>query len=246
MQDQLLAHLIKYREDKEADPMTEQEWLECTEPGQMIKSLGLGTKQRKLRLFAVACCRAIIHLADDRCREALAVAEQFADGLATAKELKTAWRVAHEVFCEFQGVPEDVGNAVSLTCSHEDLEGNVIEVASTAQALAVVGIERSLMKASRILARRRQSRWLRDIFGNPFRPVSIDLSWLTPNVLALVQTTYVERELPSGNLDATRLSVLADALEDDGCTNGDILNHCRQPLPHVRGCWVIDALLANE
>jgi hypothetical protein len=57
---------------------------------------------------------------------------------------------------------------------------------------------------------------------------------------------YQERELPSGHLDVTRLAVLADALEDAGCDNGDILQHCRGDGPHVRGCWVVDLLLGKE
>jgi hypothetical protein len=80
----------------------------------------------------------------------------------------------------------------------------------------------------------------RDIFGNPFRPVAFDISWRTPAVLALVQGLYDERELPSGQLDVGRLAILADALEDAGSTEAAILNHCREPGVHVRGCWVVD------
>jgi hypothetical protein len=43
-----------------------------------------------------------------------------------------------------------------------------------------------------------------------------------------------------------RLPVLADALEEAGCTISDILDHCRGPGPHVRGCWVVDLLLGKE
>lgn len=90
---------------------------------------------------------------------------------------------------------------------------------------------------------------LRDIFGNPFRPVTIDPVWRTWNngtVVKLSQAIYDERELPSGHLDAGRLAILADALEDAGCTNTDILDHCRSPGLHVRGCWVVDLLLGKE
>lgn len=55
-----------------------------------------------------------------------------------------------------------------------------------------------------------------------------------------------ERELPSGHLDAGQLAILADALEDAGCDNADILDHCRSDGPHVRGCWVVDLLLGKE
>jgi hypothetical protein len=56
---------------------------------------------------------------------------------------------------------------------------------------------------------------------------------------------YDARDLPSGHLDAHRLAVLADALTDAGCTDQNILAHCRGPGPHVRGCWVIDLLLGK-
>jgi len=84
------------------------------------------------------------------------------------------------------------------------------------------------------------------ICGNPFRPAIINSDWLTPTVLALAKATYEERSLPAGTLENARLAVLADALEDAGCDNADILQHCRQPGVHVRGCWVIDLLLGKE
>jgi hypothetical protein len=93
---------------------------------------------------------------------------------------------------------------------------------------------------------KRHSKLVRDIFGNPFRPVTLDPSWLTPTVIGLAQAIYQERELPSGHLDPNRLAVLADALEEAGCTDADILIHCRGPEPHVRGCWVVDALLEKS
>lgn len=87
---------------------------------------------------------------------------------------------------------------------------------------------------------------LRDIFGS--RPVAIAPAWRAWNdgtVVKLAQAIYEERELPSGHLDAGRLAILADALEDAGCQSADILGHCRSPGPHVRGCWVIDLLLGK-
>jgi hypothetical protein len=87
---------------------------------------------------------------------------------------------------------------------------------------------------------------LRDILGNPFRPVGFDSTWLTENVLGLARALYEKRELPSGQLDNTGFAVLADALEEAGCTNPDILAHCRGSGPHVRGCWVLDLLLGKK
>jgi hypothetical protein len=86
----------------------------------------------------------------------------------------------------------------------------------------------------------------RCIFGNPFCPVSLSPAWLTPAVLKLAQAAYDDRLLPSGLLDNTRLAVLADALEEGGCSNADLLSHLRGPGPHVRGCWALDLVLGKE
>lgn len=83
------------------------------------------------------------------------------------------------------------------------------------------------------------SAFLRDIFGNPFRPTTLDQSWLTSTVTALAHAIYQERAFD-------RLPILADALEDAGCTNQEILAHCRGPGPHARGCWAVDLLLKKE
>jgi hypothetical protein len=79
---------------------------------------------------------------------------------------------------------------------------------------------------------------IREIF-NPFRPVTVDPHSLTTNVFAIAQSIYNDRRFDD-------LPVLADALEDASCDNADILNHCRQPGVHVRGCWVVDLILGKE
>jgi hypothetical protein len=87
---------------------------------------------------------------------------------------------------------------------------------------------------------------LREIAGNPFRPVALDPAWRTPTVTALATAAYDERILPAGTLEPDRLAILADAFEDAGCDNADILGHLRSPGPHVRGCFVVDLLLQKE
>jgi hypothetical protein len=87
---------------------------------------------------------------------------------------------------------------------------------------------------------------IRDIFGNPFRPITINPIWLNPTVSNLGQAAYDERIMPSGELDPTRLAVLFDALEEAGCDDNDILAHLRSQGPHVRGCWAVDLVLGKE
>ena len=96
-------------------------------------------------------------------------------------------------------------------------------------------------------ARAGQCRLLRCVFGNPFHAVTLNPSWLTPAVVSLAEAAYGQRDLPSGHLDLRRLAVLADALEEAGCTAPEILGHLRDPRQvHVRGCWALDAVLERE
>jgi hypothetical protein len=87
--------------------------------------------------------------------------------------------------------------------------------------------------------RRSQADLVRDIFGNPFRPVSFSPAWRTGTAISLARPMYESREFGA-------MPILADALQDAGCDSEDVLNHCRGPGPHVRGCWVVDLGLGKE
>ena len=90
--------------------------------------------------------------------------------------------------------------------------------------------------------RKQQAAIVRDIFGNPFRPDAVDPSWLTwsdATLLKIAQGTYEERAFD-------RLPILADALDEAGCTQADILDHCRSEGLHARGCWVVDLILGKR
>jgi hypothetical protein len=91
-----------------------------------------------------------------------------------------------------------------------------------------------------------QALLLHCVFGNPFRPIPLNEKWFTAEIKGLARQTYENRCLPAGTLDSTQMHVLADALEEAGCTNQDMLGHCRGPGPHVRGCWVIDLVLRTD
>ena len=95
---------------------------------------------------------------------------------------------------------------------------------------------------------RQQQRYaehLRDVFGNPFCPARLPPDCLTPVVATLAQAAFDDLLFPSCTLDPVRLSILADALEDAGCTDA-ILAHLRSPGPHVRGCWAVDLILGKQ
>jgi hypothetical protein len=84
-----------------------------------------------------------------------------------------------------------------------------------------------------------QCRIILDVFGNPFRPVAFSSAWRTDTAIALARTMYDSREFSA-------MPILADALQDAGCDNTDILDHCRDANQvHVRGCWVVDLVLGK-
>src|SRR5262249_39580985 len=88
--------------------------------------------------------------------------------------------------------------------------------------------------------------FLRCLFGNPFRPASLDPAWMTPTLRSLAQAAFDQTILPSGDLDPACLAVLADALEEAGCTDETILSHLRDPGPHVPGCFGVAAILGRS
>jgi hypothetical protein len=224
--------------------MTEAEWLACDDPRPMLAFLKGRTSDRKVRLFAVACCRRVWNLlTDDSFRRAAEVAERFADGSAGPEELQYAYHAASEAFyapwIPGSGAPRVTDfagfcrNSMAKIAAmhrmpvHDFLLGSM---ASGAESI----IRRDDPEESR-----RRCDTLRDVF-NPFRPArASDPLWRIPAVLSLAQAIYADRAFD-------RLPVLADALKDAGCTDNDILAHCRGPGPHVRGCWVIDLLLGKE
>jgi hypothetical protein len=218
--------------------MTEADWLACGDPMTMLEALRGRASERKLRLFAVACCRGIWHLlADERSRAAIAVIEQYADGLVGrerlvaardgAREAKRrfpvpaqvrAWRAAGAV----QDATRDMARSAALNSAAES--GRAMDAGDTNHWDAE--------------AMRSRAALLRCIVGNPFRPETEDPAWMTPSVVALAKAIYDERAFD-------RLDELADTLQGAGCNNAAFLAHCRDPGEHARGCWVVDSILGK-
>ena len=84
-----------------------------------------------------------------------------------------------------------------------------------------------------------QADLVRDLVGNPFRPIAVDTRWRTADVIGLARAVYEDRAFE-------RMPLLADALMDAGCDDEQVLGHCRGDGPHVRGCWVVDLVLGKE
>jgi hypothetical protein len=243
--------------------VTEAEWLACADPTKMLlsvkhrRTMRKRVKQRKQRLFAVACCRRLRPLLDDeRSRHCFEVVERFADDRATTKELRAAEMEARELW--LHNAADRTAFACLLFCVEEAVDG--LHVSTTAISAVFRRQQTDANKPFDPLDGRRSSACtseeraqcvlVRDIFLNPFRRApSVDPAWLAWRggvVRELAQATYEERRLPDGTLEPERLSALTDALEETGCGDAELLDHLRSPGPHVRGCWALDLILGKS
>jgi hypothetical protein len=198
-----------------------------------------------LRLFAVACCRRIWpRLNHSDSRAAVEVAEQYADKLAreqNRKEAATAAKAAADLHNPGMGEHFNLLMAATATEVSLSRRENFADSTASFAASGVKGRGSSEHKAER----RAQAALVHDVFGNPFRPVTLAPAFRTPPIVSLARAGYDERQLPSGELDTHRLAVLADALEEAGAP-GELVSHLRGPGPHVRGCHVVDLCLGKE
>ena len=202
--------------------MTEAEWLACTKPEPMRQYVCDKISERKRLLCVVAWFR---------CTESVAWGRSSAERYRAQVQPEGPYRSVEvaERAERFRAIQIAERFAEGLVCDAERDRG---------------GCDWYLQRVIPILMGGRHKadhpkyiQLLRDIIGNPFRPVTLDAAWRTPQVAALAQAAYDQRELPAGTLDGARLAVLADALEEAGCDQADLLGHLRGPGPHVRGCW---------
>ena len=233
--------------------MTEAEWVAeqhrmqgmlqfLLDPGKLQRTKA---GKRKLRLFACGCCRLIWdYLENPRLREAVESAERYADGARDKEGLSTRFRDL--IPLTFGGYEPDEPGVQERTVAHMALSCTAAKASSAALKMTMLPLPLAGYSVGRKEGESAICDLIREVFGNPFCPVSFDPAWRTANVVALARTVYEERELPSGHLDRTRLTILADALMDAGCENAEILEHCRGEGPHVRGCWVLDLILGKE
>ena len=231
--------------------MTEEEWHMCPEPRMMLRFLRklIGSAEwldwrnrqqheyipRRWRLIAAACCRRLprLNLQD---RSIIEMVERWAD----LQRTQIDWASEFEQY-----------SLLSSKCRHystQIISSGIFLASVVGWVRRTISLRGSVRKQKRseillnsliILEKLSQCDLIRDIFGNPFRPISLEPSWLTSSVVALASAIYEQRAFD-------RMPILADALEEAGCDNAEILNHCRLPGEHVRGCWVVDLLLGKE
>jgi hypothetical protein len=244
--------------------MTESEWLACDDPTPMLRFLEPTVSDRKLHLYAIASCRRIAPLLPiPASLQGVDVLEQFVEGKATAEEVgRINWDVEGAAFTfdyhDRTGATEQVeswarevermpGPVPADLVGDPKLAGRGgIRILTSAAYFVDARVstspwERRVRKHPEMLGRDFQSASIvREVFGNPFRPVAPEPAWRTSTVVALANQMYESR-------DFSPMPILADSLQDAGCDNADMLDHCRDPnATHVRGCWGVDLVLGKS
>ncbi len=243
--------------------MIEAEWLSCNNPRLMLgylesleNSASEGRYDKKLMLFSVACLRRTWPiLTDERSRQLVTATLAFVEGSATMDDASAAYEAFIKAYEDNEltdGAGGSTHEAVE-SLAHRGARAALCVAFGAAEAVGYVAADGTPMipgadyqeaKTNAWVAARKfeqsvQADLLRDIFGNPFRPVSIRLSSLTSPVLTLARAVY-EREA------FERMPELGQTLQASGCAITEILGHCFGHQAHARGCWVLDLILTGE
>jgi len=230
--------------------MTEKQWLSSVEPFKMLdflrpevegdefgdepqqtqNALGDETSDRKLRLFACGVARHLWEkLEQAEVRSAVAFAEKLADGLIRKGRLPLLRQCAQVQ----RAAEQSIGFGRAGARAMYGAAGTAYDDALGAAQIAVrEGVSTGLRKKG-------VASVIREVFGNPFRPVAFSPAWRTDTAVSLARQMYESR-------DFSAMPILADALQDAGCEDATILDHCRGAGPHVRGCWAVDLVLGKE
>jgi hypothetical protein len=220
--------------------MTEEQWLAATDAEKMLGVLRDSGRasDRKLRLFACSVCRQLVSfVGTEEYVRGIEVAEAYADG----GRMKAAMKRSR------QALKERMVSLVDTSGKGQSDEWKALFLGAVAiserqyrgfpTCLSDLQSDRASDSVKKVINVSYLN--VRDVFGNPFRSVTADSNWLTSTVVSLAQGIYDERAFD-------RLPILADALEDAGCRDDQILGHLRSPGPHVRGCWILDLLLGKS
>jgi hypothetical protein len=207
--------------------MTEAEWLACRETHPMLAHIKAHVEQRKPSLLVIACFNLAWDALPDTCRDWVVAFGDEVEGHRVRRLVEAKWMDVVDWFHD-HGAPDGERRYALLNLSTGCEMGYWAEDYFPERG-GPTWAEAEAKHAS----------LLRDIFGNPFRPVTFSPSWRTDTAMSLAKQMYDSREFSA-------MPVLADALQDAGCDNDDILSHCRGAGPHVRGCWVVDLVLGKN
>jgi hypothetical protein len=205
----------------------------------MLGAFERGVSDRKLRLLACGWVRLMWELLTPRCRKAVEVLERCAEGEATETDVALARRQVTEVG---RRTPPRAAAAWAVFHAAGDVRADLADCLRSVRLAA----DRQGCLGETDLA---LCRILRDVVGNPFRspaPPPTRPWWKGDRVALLARASYDSCRSPAGTLDAALFANLADMLGRAGCTDPVLLNHCRRPGEHVRGCWVLDLILGTS
>lgn len=231
--------------------MNETEWLAGTDPVAMLEFLQGKVSERKLRLFACACARrSWSRFRYPGQRNAVELAERLASGHATSEEREQMWLHAETWAWNAPLFEQPAYQAATATLAESAMEAARQACECTRQqAIREAAYEGApgqdenwIIHQASLAESLALGRLLQEIFGNPFRPASIERAWLTAldgAVLALARWIENEQRFEE-------LPYLADALTDAGCSLEPLLRHLRRGEGHVRGCWALDTVLGHS
>jgi hypothetical protein len=217
--------------------MTEEEWLNAPRFEQLYSAALRASNWsfRKETLFSVACClRVLAAYPDERATELLLDFEHRALSSPSQPDYDDA--LSKHVIAYYDG-EQSILNDHFAGALGQTARGYILEVAECCAGAMARG--NSILPTGTDFdpdEQRAQAVLIRDIVGNPFRPVTFNPAWRTDTAVAVARQMYDSRDFGA-------MPILADALQDAGCEDEQVLNHCREPGPHVRGCWVCDAVL---
>jgi hypothetical protein len=243
--------------------MTKEQWLTCADPMILLNAVRQQFRQRrsdrKFRLFACACVRHIWwQQPDEDLPRELDLCERCADGEVTTRALMTArtrfrrteessssiWAANNATFAMLADRAWAAAADVIERC-RDFARFRAPEMAPPLQETPGVEVYLNFvpaMEAATSALDKQMANLFRDVFGNPYQRVAIDFAWLAWNqgpLPKMAMGIYEQRLFDT-------LPILADALEEAGCSDTAMLSHCRQPGDHVRGCWVVDLLLGKS
>jgi hypothetical protein len=212
--------------------MTEAEWLAADD--RTVNRLVKGMDARRQRLFAAACCRLLGgQVADPVPAAALDAVEQYAD-TRKSKAALARHRLAlrHHRYANLARTPglSDALTALEASATENDM-GTIVTLVKEALLSAGSAADAPAFRTLYVL--------YRDLTGRPAAGGHFAAGWRTADVVTIARRVYETR-------DFSALPILADALEDAGCDDADILAHCRGEGPHARGCWAVDLILEKE
>ena len=227
--------------------MDDVSWEATNDLNEMLDAIQGKVSERKLRLFACACIRSLwVSIGQNMSPYTMVNdAESFADFSDQNQGRRMhSIRVALYHTMEVSRRYHDDAATLSRFRAEQSLfKKDAWEAAREVQRaveIAVVAAARpeEAQEFDHII-RQDMANLLRDIIGNPYFPIYFLPNWQSTEAVALATTVYQGRTFDL-------LPQLGNIIENSGCSESTILNHCRSCGQHVRGCWIIDMVLNKQ